>query len=220
MKGRANAGPEDYKKCDFATVSKLANKGDAQAQYNLSVMYFHGFGVREDFNKSVKWMTISAKQGNFDAQISLAAWHSANENYEDAMKWARLAAGQGSAEAQALIGEMYYNGSGVKQDYKEAYRWYRLAADHGEAFAQNNLGMMYKDGQGVIPSKIIAYALFYVSAASDSSDENKASENRDQLKPFMSKKEIQTGRDLSREMSKPGNFLIALDSYVKNTKSE
>jgi len=56
---------------------------------------------------------------------------------------------QGNAKAQNLLGEMYFQGKGVKQDYQEAAKWYRKAAEQGRANAQYNLGFMYENGQGV-----------------------------------------------------------------------
>jgi len=62
--GTANAGPlEDgeaaYARKDYATALELfrplAEQGDAQAQYNLGVMYDTGEGVPQDYALAVKW---------------------------------------------------------------------------------------------------------------------------------------------------------------------
>jgi hypothetical protein len=79
--------------------------------------------------------------------------------------------------------------------------------------------VMYKKGQGVLSSKIVAYALYNVSAANDSSADNPATSNRTALVLSMSQKEIDEGQDLTREMSKSGNLLKALDAYFQK-KSE
>ncbi|WP_146113983.1 tetratricopeptide repeat protein, partial [Haemophilus influenzae] len=52
-------------------------------------------------------------------------------------------------DAQFNLGNMYYNGHGVKQDDFEAVKWYRKAAEQGYADAQFNLGNMYYNGHGV-----------------------------------------------------------------------
>ena len=110
---------------------------------------------------------------------------------------------------------MYHNGQGVPQDYKEAMKWYRLAADQGDAWAQNALGLMYESGQGVPASRVVAYALYNISAAADSSSETGALANRTTLSESMSAKEVEAAQNLTREMAKPENLLKALIKYVK-----
>jgi TPR repeat protein len=104
----------------------------------------------------------------------------------------------------------------VARDFKKAVTWFRLAAGQNHASAQNSLGMMYRSGKGVPESRVIAYALFLLSAATDFSPENKAPGNRDALAGTLSEKEVDTATALMREMSKLGNFEKALDRYVGN----
>jgi hypothetical protein len=139
-----------------------------------------------------------------------------NQDYKEAWFWYLTAAMQGHASAQFNLGVMYDNGQGVSQDYKEAVNWYRKAAEQGNSGAQNNLGVMYKHGQGVPQSLIIAYSFYNLSASIDFSDKNKAKSNRDKLVESMTAKEINEAQELSRNMAKPGNFLKALDLFVKN----
>ena len=40
------------------------------------------------------------------------------------------------SNAQYIIGEMYYNGFGVKEDHAEALIWFRKAAKHGHIRAR------------------------------------------------------------------------------------
>ena len=51
--------------------------------------------------------------------------------------------------AQYIIGEMYYNGLGVKEDHAEAMLWFRKAAEQGNGQAQFFVGYMYYNGLGV-----------------------------------------------------------------------
>jgi TPR repeat protein len=137
------------------------------------------------------------------------------QDYKEAVKWFRLAADQGYADAQYNIGVMYDHGQGLLQDYEQAVKWYRLASDQGNADAQNNLGAMYFVGQGVHKSRVIAFALYNVSAMNDPSAGNKAAANRDELSSLMTTKEIGAGQALSRAISKPGMLLKELDKYSK-----
>jgi TPR repeat protein len=45
-----------------------AKQGNADAQYNLGVMYDNGEGVPQDDETAMKWFGLAAKQGNSDAQ--------------------------------------------------------------------------------------------------------------------------------------------------------
>jgi TPR repeat protein len=51
--------------------------------------------------------------------------------------------------AQFIIGDMYYNGFGVKKDHAEAAIWIRKAAEQGLSEAQFVIGHMYYYGLGV-----------------------------------------------------------------------
>ena len=52
---------------DYATALQewrpLAEQGNADAQYNLGVMYDNGQGVPQDYAEAVKWYRLAAEQG-------------------------------------------------------------------------------------------------------------------------------------------------------------
>ena len=51
--------------------TRAAEEGDADAQYNLGVMYYKGQGLPQNIGTAVKWYTLSAEQGNVKAQYNL-----------------------------------------------------------------------------------------------------------------------------------------------------
>jgi hypothetical protein len=59
---------------------------------------------------------------------------------------------------------------------------------------------------------VIAYALYNISAAGDSSSDNKAANNRSNLTARMTPKQIAAGQELTRRMMKIG-VLKAIDSW-------
>ena len=134
-------------------IRRQAEQGDADAQFNLGVMYDTGEGVPQDYGEALRWYRLAADQDHASAQVSLGFMYGNGEgvpqDYGEALRWYRLSANQGYANAQFNIGNMYLNGRGVPQDYGEALRWYRLAADQGHASAQFNLSGMYLNGRGV-----------------------------------------------------------------------
>lgn len=52
----------------FNDVLKKAQKGNAEAQYKLGLMYDNGDGVTQDYSEAVKWIRKAAQQELTDAQ--------------------------------------------------------------------------------------------------------------------------------------------------------
>ena len=81
----------------------LAKDGDADAQVQLGLVYFHGRGVSRDFKESVKWTRMAAQQGNIHAQFRLGQMYyygrGVPANYLEANKWVNLAGMSGHEDA-------------------------------------------------------------------------------------------------------------------------
>ena len=129
-------------------VIQLAEGGDATAQANLGLRYFHGRGVEKDFEKSRFWYLKAAKQGNANAQTNLGFiffnGYGVKRNLTTAAKWLLSAAKQGQREAQYNLGMLYENGSGVERNYQEAAKWYQRAAESGIAEARQRIDHLKK----------------------------------------------------------------------------
>lgn len=213
-----------YNKAAFAQAVQewrpVAAQGNVDAQNYLGGMYESGLGVKQDSQEAAKWYRLAAAQGHVYAQYNLGLMyllggHGMAKDIKEAVKWYRLAAAQGHAIAQFNLGMLYKDGQGVAQDYLEVVKWLRLAAAQGHAAAQFNLGAAYQYGVGVTSSRVAAYALYNISAANDPASTNLATKNRMKVMEAMSPKEIEAGQALTRELSKPGNFLNALDANAK-----
>ena len=85
---------------DFATNLRewtpLAEQGDADAQFNLGVMYNQGQGVPQDNKTAVKWYKLAAEQGDADAQLNLGVMYAAPKDYVYAHMWGEIAASNGN----------------------------------------------------------------------------------------------------------------------------
>lgn len=116
----------------FKTLQQKAEQGDAEAQFNLGVMYTNGSGVWQDYAQAAAWFRKAADQGDAMAQIALgyacAKGQGVPQDDVQAAVWYRKAADQGYADAQNNLAVMYANGVGVPQDYVEALKWVNLAA--------------------------------------------------------------------------------------------
>ena len=68
-------GFKAYRSGDYATAKQeltaLAERGDAEAQLHLGLMYRDGQGVMPDPREAEKWLQRSAEQGNATARIAL-----------------------------------------------------------------------------------------------------------------------------------------------------
>lgn len=213
-----------HKKEDYVTalreIEPLADQGNADAQIYLGVRYASGQGVLKDDKEAVKWFRLAADQGHADSQTNLGVMYAKGQGVpqddKEAVKSFRLAADQGHADAQTNLGVMYVKGQGVPQDYKQAMKWVRLAANQENTRAQITLGVMYANGQGVASNRVVAYALWNLSASNNPPNKNEASANRARMEMMMPTREIKAAQNLTREIAKPGNLLKALDKYAKN----
>ena len=108
---------------------------NAEAQYNLGLMYYKGQGVPRDDKTAMKWYRLAAEQGLADAQYNLGTMYRKGQGVpqddKTAVKWWRLAAEQGFTDAQTSLGLMYAAGEGVIQDKFYAYMWGNIAASSG-----------------------------------------------------------------------------------------
>ncbi len=100
------------KRGDYATALRelrpLAKQGNANAQYNLGIMYENGRGFPQDDAEAVKWYRKAAEQGDAYAQFALGVMYDNGlgvpEDDAEAVKWGRKAAEQGHAKAQYSLG--------------------------------------------------------------------------------------------------------------------
>ena len=58
---------------EYCTLA--ADQGNANAQFNVGVMYKKGQGVPQDYPKSMKYFTLAAEQGDAQAQYFLGSMH-------------------------------------------------------------------------------------------------------------------------------------------------
>ena len=121
---------------DFNQTQRLANQGDAEAQYNLALMYDEGEEVRQDHFKAFEWYQKAANQGFASAQFNLGVMYRSGEgvrqDYAKALQWYQKAANQRYAASQYNIGILYYNGDGVSQDYAKAKEYFGKSCDNGD----------------------------------------------------------------------------------------
>ncbi len=120
-----------------------ADKGDARAQYYLSILFSKGLGVEQSQETALTFLTLSAEGGFPPAQYHLGnnfqhgEW--IEQDSERALFWWKQAAEQQFITAQLKMGAIYYLGRGVDKDLDKATEWYRQAAKNGSPQAVETL---------------------------------------------------------------------------------
>jgi len=83
----------------FQLYQPKANQGDADAQFNLALLYNHGAGTPQDTRYAVYWYTKAAEQGHVHAQYNLGHMYEYDDeppqDYKQAFFWYTKAAEQG-----------------------------------------------------------------------------------------------------------------------------
>lgn len=117
-------------KSNFSERLKLANQGDAKAQYEVGVTYalpLHGQATQDDV-AAFQWFLKSAQQGYLPAQEQVAALYSSGKgvekNPQQAFHWRQKAAEQGSRASMMALAGSYEEGEGVAADPKKALEIY------------------------------------------------------------------------------------------------
>ena len=94
---------------DFNTQLKLAEQGDAKAQFNVGVCYDTGNGVAKNDKKAYQWYLKSAEQRYADAQCLIGICYvvgiGVDTNLDTAYEWFEKSAEQGCEPAIDVIND-------------------------------------------------------------------------------------------------------------------
>jgi TPR repeat protein len=126
---------------DIDLIRESAEKGDAESQYKLAVIYFNGEEIAQDYDLAVVWFSRAAEQGHTDAHNGLGVCYyrgfGVTKDYAQAVHYYRLAVDRGHPWALCNLGVLYANGEGVTKDEIEAYAYYNIAGINLEAGRTN-----------------------------------------------------------------------------------
>ncbi|OJW52225.1 MAG: hypothetical protein BGO67_05375 [Alphaproteobacteria bacterium 41-28] len=139
-------------------LKQRANGGDAQAQYELGMLYKKGGSgvIIKKPSKALTRFNDAALQGHLEAQISLARMYfdldkeGIPKDNEQALKWIqKVLKTSEDPRAQTLLGRAYFDGWGVPQNESEGIQWFQKAAEQGDVDALNRLAYAYDTGRGI-----------------------------------------------------------------------
>jgi len=88
-------------------LRKLADQGDADAQWDMGYRYHNGQGVPKDDAQAVRWFQRAADQGHVNAQSTLGAYYWAGrgvpKDLTQAYFWSTVALHQGDRDSEARL---------------------------------------------------------------------------------------------------------------------
>jgi len=109
----------------------LADRGNADAQFNLGQAYKLGRGVPVNANLAEQWYERAARQGHVQAGANLGLILFQNGQRQRAMPYIQRAAEGGDPRAQYILGTALFNGDLVTRDIPRAYAHMSRAAAAG-----------------------------------------------------------------------------------------
>ena len=131
---------EEKKTINFDELTKLAENGDADAQFELGCRYYLGKrGAPINHEECVKWWTIAASNGDLSSQMNLGTIYAegriVTQNQENAIMWLEKAVAQGEPQAMYNLGLCYLPAPpgvpGFNKDVHMGIKYLKDAAEKG-----------------------------------------------------------------------------------------
>src|ERR1043165_3352905 len=120
----------------------LADRGDADAQYNLAQAYFLGRGVPQNMTLAEQWYERAARQGHPEATANYGLLLFQNGRRQEAIPFITRAADAGDPRAQYVLGTALFNGDIIERDAPRAYALMSRAAEQNLPPAVTQLAEM------------------------------------------------------------------------------
>lgn len=105
-----------------AVVAKTNSK---YAISRIGDLYLNGAGVQQDIDKAIE---LYIKADNYSSIVQQADEYNTQQDYNSAKRLYEIAA-TNSKYAMNRLGDLYFNGTGVKQDINTAKEWYKKAGN-------------------------------------------------------------------------------------------
>ena len=141
---------EDVKPTEVTALQTAAERGEAEAQFQLGRALLRGEGMPKDVDKAFALMKAAAEQGHGDAMSGVGYFYdqgvSVPKDAAHALEWFRKGAEKGSAKAQLNLGKALLVGKDKDSKEKdtvceEALQWMQKAADQGLSEAALSYGI-------------------------------------------------------------------------------
>ncbi len=134
----------------FNFQQKLANKGNARAQYKLATMYESGTGTEQDLEQAKHWYYKASSAGIKAANDRMTYLTIKQQGYDKAKNSAWLAgiqkdAKQSKGDAMFLLAQLYREGLGVKKDLNKSLGILDRVSLLGAADVDNEVALIQQE---------------------------------------------------------------------------
>ena len=153
---------------DEEALRQLADRGSADAEFEMGIRYLGGEGLEKDPAKAATWLQKAADQQHPGAMNAVGTLYEEGigvaKDEKKAFDWYQKAAKSNFPLAEQNLAECYENGRGVDKNEKESLRWLSKAAHQELPQAQAQYAWRLEHGQGIDKSTHEA-AEWYLRAA-------------------------------------------------------
>jgi TPR repeat protein len=186
----AHAGDADT----LNAMVALANKGDAEAQYHVGLMYNNGIGTQQDPKQAFEWFQKSTASNDPLGAYKLGCYYAGQfagvvaTDQDAALKYKLVAAKAGYALAQHDVAVLYDR----QGNSEEALKWWKMAGDQGYPSALFGLSRAYSAGKGTPRDMSLSYAYFKLSGVAPKKNVN-------EMASMLSKPELENAEKVVSE---------------------
>ena len=119
-------------------LRKLAQAGDADAQFQLGVRYAVGSDVAQDYSEAARWFSAAAEQGHILAQSNMGAYYWAGRGVEKDLNkayfWALLAQSGGDDASRVRVPFLAsrLSETEILADQNQANEWFKNHRSHSK----------------------------------------------------------------------------------------
>ena len=120
----------------YCIMRPLAERGDADAQYNIGWMYMNGYGLRVNDSLALEWWNKASDQGHVDASFSIGMLYSLGDgdvpkDSTKAIDYYLLAVKAGHEDAVIILQSMM-----MRNDKEISGRMHSIIYDYSLLFGQ------------------------------------------------------------------------------------
>ncbi len=134
-----------------------AQKGDAEAMFDMGVFYMTGNGVKPDNDQSFYWFQRSAEAGHAAAWTQIGGFHKKGIgrpiDYEKAYEGYSKGAALDHPQGTYMKGYMEAKGLGCPQSYDTSVKTFRKGIAMNSLGCMYMMGLFYRNGFGVTMDK-------------------------------------------------------------------
>jgi TPR repeat protein len=157
-------------KIDLEALTKKAQEGDRQAQYDLGMVYYSGKDeIPRNMELGAEWFLKSAKQGHTEAQFAIGRCYFYGRGVPRdkvlGVEWYHQAALKDHIQATYELGDCYFIGEGVERDHAKSIEWFSKSAAQGEKGAQFRIARILETGDPSVRNPLQALEEYKKSAS-------------------------------------------------------